>query len=49
MCYVIGVKVPKKQTIQLGDTPLELDPIDKLVLRLKPKYVNACWQSQKVN
>ena len=28
MCYVIGVKVPKKQTIKVGDTPLEIDPIE---------------------
>ncbi|MFZ9146959.1 MAG: SOS response-associated peptidase family protein, partial [Sediminibacterium sp.] len=28
MCYVIGVKVPKKQTIKVGDAPIELDPID---------------------
>ncbi|MFM1929744.1 MAG: hypothetical protein RL387_1072 [Bacteroidota bacterium] len=28
MCYVIGVKVPKKQTIKIGDTPLEIDPIE---------------------
>lgn len=28
MCYVVGVKVPKKQTIKIGDTAIELDPID---------------------
>jgi hypothetical protein len=28
MCYVIGVKVPKKQTIKVGEHPIELDPID---------------------
>ncbi len=28
MCYVIGVKVPKKQTIKVGDFSLELDPIE---------------------
>lgn len=28
MCYVVGVKVPKKQTIKIGDQPVDLDPID---------------------
>lgn len=28
MCYVIGIKIPKKQTIKIGDKQLELDPID---------------------
>ncbi len=28
MCYVVGIKIPKKQTIKVGDKPLDLDPID---------------------
>jgi putative SOS response-associated peptidase YedK len=28
MCYVIGIKIPKKQTIKIGSTVLELDSID---------------------
>ena len=28
MCYVIGIKIPKKQTIKIGDKQLDLDPID---------------------
>ena len=28
MCYVIGIKIPKKQTINVGDTVLDLDAID---------------------
>lgn len=28
MCYVVGVKVPKKQTIKIGDKPIELEPIE---------------------
>ena len=28
MCYVIGIKIPKKQTIKIGDKQLELDPFD---------------------
>lgn len=28
MCYVVGVKVPKKQTIKIGDKAIDLDPID---------------------
>lgn len=28
MCYVIGIKIPKKQTIKIGNKLLELDPID---------------------
>ena len=28
MCYVIGVKIPKKQTIKLGSAVLDLDAID---------------------
>jgi putative SOS response-associated peptidase YedK len=28
MCYVIGIKIPKKQTIKVGDTVLDLDAID---------------------
>jgi len=28
MCYVVGVKVPKKQTIKIGDKPIDLDPIE---------------------
>ena len=28
MCYVIGIKIPKKQTIKIGDKNIDLDPID---------------------
>ena len=28
MCYVIGIKIPKKQTIKIGSTVLDLDAID---------------------
>jgi putative SOS response-associated peptidase YedK len=28
MCYVIGVKIPKKQTIKIGSAVLDLDAID---------------------
>lgn len=28
MCYVIGIKIPKKQTIKVGDTVLDIDAID---------------------
>jgi putative SOS response-associated peptidase YedK len=28
MCYVVGVKVPKKQTIKIGDKNIDLDPIE---------------------
>jgi putative SOS response-associated peptidase YedK len=28
MCYVIGIKIPKKQTIKIGDKVLELDALD---------------------
>ena len=28
MCYVVGVKIPKKQTIKIGDKKLDLDPIE---------------------
>jgi putative SOS response-associated peptidase YedK len=28
MCYVIGIKIPKKQTIKIGGTALDLDAID---------------------
>lgn len=28
MCYVIGVKIPKKETIKIGSTVLDLDAID---------------------
>jgi putative SOS response-associated peptidase YedK len=28
MCYVVGVKVPKKQTIKIGDKKIDLDPIE---------------------
>ena len=28
MCYVVGVKVPKKQKIKIGDKNIELDPIE---------------------
>jgi putative SOS response-associated peptidase YedK len=28
MCYVIGIKIPKKQTIKIGSTVLDLDSID---------------------
>lgn len=28
MCYVVGVKVPKKQTIKIGDKPIDIDPIE---------------------
>lgn len=28
MCYVIGIKIPKKQTIKIGDKLIALDPID---------------------
>jgi hypothetical protein len=28
MCYVIGVKIPKKQTIKIGEKLLNLDAID---------------------
>lgn len=28
MCYVVGIKVPKKQTIKIGDQAIDLDPID---------------------
>ena len=28
MCYVIGIRIPKKQTIKIGNTELDLDPID---------------------
>lgn len=28
MCYVIGIKIPKKQTIKIGDKFLDLDTID---------------------
>ncbi len=28
MCYVVGIKVPKKQTVKIGDKNIDLDPID---------------------
>ena len=28
MCYVIGIKIPKKQTIKIGGTALDIDAID---------------------
>lgn len=28
MCYVIGIKIPKKQTIKIGDKLLDLDALD---------------------
>jgi putative SOS response-associated peptidase YedK len=28
MCYVIGIKIPKKQTIKIGSTLLDIDAID---------------------
>ena len=28
MCYVIGIKIPKKQTIKVGNSELSLDPIN---------------------
>ncbi|MFM6994199.1 MAG: SOS response-associated peptidase [Sediminibacterium sp.] len=28
MCYVVGVKIPKKQTIIISDQTIELDPIE---------------------
>lgn len=28
MCYVIGIKIPKKQTIKIGDKVLDLDALD---------------------
>jgi len=28
MCYVVGIKIPKKQTIKIGDTKIDLDPIE---------------------
>ena len=28
MCYVIGIKIPKKQTIKVGDTVLDINAID---------------------
>ncbi len=28
MCYVVGIKIPKKQTVKIGDKPLELDSIE---------------------
>ena len=28
MCYVIGIKIPKKETIKIGDKTVDLDPID---------------------
>lgn len=28
MCYVVGVKVPKKETIKIGDKNIDLDPIE---------------------
>ena len=28
MCYVIGVKIPKKQRIKIGDKKIDLDPIE---------------------
>jgi len=28
MCYVVGVKIPKKQTIKVGDQTIDLDPIE---------------------
>ena len=28
MCYVIGIRIPKKQTIKIGNSELDLDPID---------------------
>jgi putative SOS response-associated peptidase YedK len=28
MCYVIGIKIPKKQTIKIGSTVLDIDAID---------------------
>ena len=28
MCYVIGIKIPKKQTIKIGNVALDLDAID---------------------
>jgi putative SOS response-associated peptidase YedK len=28
MCYVVGVKIPKKQTIKIGDKKIDLDPIE---------------------
>ncbi len=28
MCYVVGIKIPKKQTIKIGNQPIDLDPID---------------------
>ena len=27
MCYVVGIKIPKKQTIKIGDKNIDLDPI----------------------
>jgi len=28
MCYVVGIKISKKQTIKIGDTKIDLDPIE---------------------
>jgi putative SOS response-associated peptidase YedK len=28
MCYVVGVKIPKKQTIKIGEKNIDLDPIE---------------------
>ncbi len=28
MCYVVGVKIPKKQTVKIGDKKIDLDPIE---------------------
>jgi putative SOS response-associated peptidase YedK len=28
MCFVVGVKIPKKQTIKIGDQTIDLDPIE---------------------
>ena len=28
MCYSVGIKIPKKQTVKVGGLPLDLDPID---------------------
>lgn len=28
MCYVVGIKIPKKQTIKIGNSKIDLDPIE---------------------
>ena len=28
MCYVVGIKIPKKQTVKIGDKKIDLDPIE---------------------